>query len=212
MTSGPDADATHPIASAPSMVFLKSVVANPQIQVGDYSYFHSFDDPTEFERNVLYAFPFVGDRLIIGKFCSIASGATFLLNGGNHHVETVSSFPFGIFGGGWEAALPDAWPNKGDLQIGDDVWIGFGATLLPGVKVGDGAVIAARSVVASDVPPYAVVAGNPARVVRYRHSERDIEALLQLRWWDWPVERITRHVRLIAGNDVSALVVAAARD
>lgn len=205
MPVGPDPLARHPIPSAPSMVFLKAVVSNPQIEVGDYSYFHSFDDPAEFERNVLYAFPFVGDRLVIGKFCSIASGAAFMLNGGNHHTETLSSFPFGIFGGGWETAMPESWPHKGDLVVGNDVWIGYGATLMPGVTIGDGAVIAAKSVVASDVPPYAIVAGAPARVIRRRFSDEAIERLLRLRWWDWPVERITRHVRLIAGADLDAL-------
>jgi virginiamycin A acetyltransferase len=199
---GPDPTACFPIPGQPSMVFLKSVVTNPQIEVGDYTYYHSFEDPLGFEQNVRYAFPFVGDKLIIGRFCSIACGATFLLNGGNHLTDTVSSFPFGIFGQGWDHAMPDQWPHRGDIVVGNDVWIGFEGTLLPGVKVGDGAVIAAKSVVASDVPPYAVVGGNPARVIRYRHAEADIARLLELRWWDWPIETITRHARVIATGTV----------
>lgn len=205
MPVGPDPLARHPLPSQPSMVFLKPIVSNPQIEIGEYTYYHSFDDPLTFERNVRYAFPFIGDRLIIGRFCSIGHGATFILNGGNHHIDTVSSFPFGIFGEGWEIALPDAWPNKGGITIGGDVWIGYEATIMPGVTVGPGAVIAAKSVVAADVPPYTVVAGNPARVVRYRHSDADIARLLELRWWDWPIEKITRHARAIATGSVGDL-------
>lgn len=210
MPVGPDPFSRYPIPSQPSMVFLKAVVSNPQIEVGEYSYYHSFDDPLSFERNVLYAFPFIGDRLVIGRFCSIAHGATFILNGGNHLTDTVSSYPFGIFGEGWEHAMPEAWPNRGGITVGHDVWIGYDATILPGVTVGHGAVVAAKSVVASDVPPYAIVAGNPARVVRFRHSEADTATLLRLAWWDWPVERITRHARLIATGSARDLAGVAA--
>ena len=205
MPVGPDPCARFPIPDQPSMVFLKNVVTNPQIEIGDYTYYHDFDEPLGFERNVRYAFPFIGDRLVIGRFCSIASGATFILNGGNHLTETVSSYPFAIFGSGWEDAMPARWPQRGDIVIGNDVWIGFEATLMPGVQVGDGAVIAAKSVVASDVPPYAVVGGNPARVIRFRHSEADIARLLELCWWNWPVETITRHARVIATGSVDDL-------
>ncbi len=139
MPVGPNPLAVHPIPSQPSMVFLKGALSNPQVEAGDYSYYHSFDDPLSFERNVRYAFPFVGDRLVIGRFCSIAHGATFILNGGNHLTDTVSSFPFGIFREGWEHALSEAWPNRGGIAIGHDVWIGFEARILPGVTVGHGA-------------------------------------------------------------------------
>lgn len=190
------------------MVFLRPFVSNPQIEIGDYTYYHDFDDPSSFERNVRYAFPFIGDKLVIGRFCSIAHGATFLLNGGNHFTDTVSSYPFAIFGHGWEGAMPEAWPHRGDTVIGNDVWIGFHSTILPGVTVGDGAIIAAKSVVASAVPPYAIAAGNPARVIRYRHSEDDIALLLRLKWWDWPIEKITQHVRLIATGQAAELAKA----
>lgn len=152
-----------------------------------------------------YAFPFIGDKLVIGRFCSVASGATFILNGGNHLTDAVSSFPFAIFGQGWEHAMPQAWPNRGNITIGHDVWIGFEATLLPGVTVGHGAIIAAKSVVASDVPPYAIVAGNPARVIRYRHSEAAITRLLDLCWWDCSIERITQLAPVIATGSVEDL-------
>jgi virginiamycin A acetyltransferase len=207
--AGPDPLARHPIPSQPSIVFLKNVVTNPQIEVGDYTYYHSFDDPLSFEQNVRYAFPFIGDKLVIGRFCAIASGATFMLNGGNHLTESVSTYPFAIFGAGWESAMPKAWPNRGDIIVGNDVWIGFDAMLMPGVTIGDGAVIAAKSVVTADVPPYATVGGNPARVIRFRHSEMDIVQLLRIRWWDWPIERITANLRTIAMGSVEDLVKAA---
>jgi virginiamycin A acetyltransferase len=187
------------------MVFLKNIIKSPQIEVGDYTYYHDFDDPLGFEKNVRFAFPFIGDRLVIGRFCSIASGATFLLNGGNHLTDTVSSYPFAIFGSGWESAMPERWPHRGDIVVCNDVWIGFEAMLMPGVTVGDGAVIAAKSVVTSDVPPYAIVGGNPARVIRFRHSEADIARLLDLAWWNWPIEEITKHARVIATGKVADL-------
>ncbi|MEJ1158855.1 CatB-related O-acetyltransferase [Prosthecomicrobium sp. N25] len=205
MPFGPDPHCLYPISGQESVVFLKPLIKNPQIAVGEYTYYHSFGDPLDFERNVLYVFPFVGDKLVIGRFCSIADGATFILNGGNHLTETVSSYPFAIFGGGWETSMPSEWPDRGDISIGHDVWIGFGATILPGVSVGHGAVIGAKSVVSADVPPYAIVAGNPARVVRYRHSDVDIADLLDLAWWDWPIEQITAHVRTIATGRVADL-------
>ncbi len=210
--NGPEPTGRHPIPGEPSMVFFKGIVANPQIEVGEYTYYHDFDDPAGFERNVRYLFPFGGDRLVIGRFCSIASGATFLMNGGNHALDGLSTYPFGIFGQGWEGAMPETWPSKGDLVVGSDVWIGYRATLLAGVTVGHGAVVGAMSVVTADVPPYAIVAGNPARVIRHRQPPDAIARLLALAWWDWPVERITRHARLIARGDVSALEAAIAAE
>jgi len=205
MSDWPDPTTRYPLQDERSVVFLKAVVDNPQIEVGEYTYYHDFDDPLAFEKNVKYAFSFEGDKLVIRKFCAIASGATFLLNGGNHLTNTLSTFPFGIFGGGWSAALPDTWPSRGDTVIGNDVWIGYRATILPGVTVGDGAIIGAMSVVTADVPPYAVVAGNPARVLRRRFSDADIDRLLTLRWWDWPIAHITTHVRTIALGSVDML-------
>lgn len=210
--NGPDPATRYPLSSERSMVFLKSVVTNPQIEVGDYTYYHDFDDPTGFEGNVRYLFPFIGDRLVIGRFCAIASGATFIMNGGNHRTDGIATYPFGIFGQGWESAMPESWPARGDLVVGHDVWIGYQATLMAGVTVGHGAVIGAMSVVTADVPPYAVVAGNPARVIRHRQPPDAVERLLKIAWWDWPIERITRHVRLIASGDVEALETAAGRD
>lgn len=210
MLPAPDSTRRYPLGDERSVVFLKAVVTNPRIEVGDYSYYHDFDDPTAFEsRNVRYLFPFEDDRLVIGRFCAIAHGASFLMNGGNHRTDGVSTYPFGIFGEGWAVAMPEAWPNRGDLVVGHDVWIGYRATLLAGVTVGHGAVVGAMSVVAADVPPYAVVAGNPARVVRYRQPPDAVARLLALAWWDWPIERITAQIRTIAAGDIDALEAAA---
>ena len=209
MVTGPDPAACYPLQGERSMVFLKNVVTNPQIEVGDHTYYHDTDDPTGFERNVHYLFPFIGDRLVIGRFCAIAHGATFIMNGGHHRTDGIATYPFGIFGQGWEAAMPESWPGKGDLVVGHDVWIGYRATLMAGVTVGHGAVVGAMSVVTADVPPYAVVAGNPARAIRHRQPPEAVERLLNVAWWDWPIERITRHVRVIASGDVDALEAAA---
>jgi virginiamycin A acetyltransferase len=205
MSNGPSPDTRHPLAGVERVAFLKPFITRPNIEVGDYTYYDDPDGAEQFEKNVLYHFDFIGDRLIIGKFCSIATGVRFLMNGGNHQVATFSSFPFSIFGNGWELAAPTSWPHKGDTHVGNDVWIGYRATIMPGVTIGDGAVIGSMSVVTSDVPPYGIVGGNPARVIRYRFDEATIARLLALRWWDWEIERITRKVAAIAGADLAAL-------
>jgi len=206
--SFPDAATHYPISTQPRLGFLKNHITRPSIIVGDYTY---YDDPagmSEFERNVLYHFDFIGDRLLIGKFCSIATGVKFIMNGGNHRTDWLTNYPFPVFGHGWAAAMPDNWPNKGDTVIGNDVWIGHGVTFMPGVRVGDGAIIASTSVVTADVPPYAVVGGNPAKIIRYRFDEATINLLLAVKWWDWPLDKITRNVRASCGADITVLVAA----
>ncbi|WP_421787382.1 CatB-related O-acetyltransferase [Hyphobacterium sp.] len=199
-------DLLHPVEAAPSIVFLKPLLEDhPKAEAGDYSYFHSFDDPEAFADNIKYAFDFIDDRLVIGKFCSIAHGASFVLNGGNHFADRLSTYPFPIFGEAFGAPDPGPWPNKGGITIGHDVWIGWDATILPGVSVGHGAIIATKAVVASDVPPYAIVAGNPAKVVKYRLPEGDIARMLAIAWWDWPVERIAAAAEALMQQDVGAL-------
>lgn len=187
------------------MVFLKNVVKNPNIVVGDYTYYHDFENPENFEKNVLYHFDFIGDRLLIGKFCSIACNVRFIMNGGNHRTDWFTNYPFPVFGNGWETAMPDSWPNRGDTTIGNDVWIGYGATIMPGVTIGDGAIIATASVVTKNVAPYTVVGGNPATAIRRRFSDEVIATLLELRWWDWSAEKISGNVKAICGGDVAAL-------
>ena len=205
MSHGPSPETRHPITGAERVAFLKPCITRPNIEVGDFTYYDDPEGPARFEENVLYHFDFIGDKLRIGKFCSIAAGVRFLMNGGNHQVATISSYPFSIFGHGWEGAAPAAWPFKGDTRVGNDVWIGYGATILPGVTIGDGAVIGSLSVVTADVPPYAIVGGNPARVIRSRFDETTVERLLAIRWWDWDIAHITRKVRAIAGTDIDEL-------
>jgi virginiamycin A acetyltransferase len=195
----------HPIAGAERVGFLKNFITRPNIEVGDYSY---YDDPKgveQFERNVLYHFDFVGDRLVIGRFCSIAAETRFIMNGGNHATDWFTTYPFPVFGNGWEAAAPEAWPNRGNTVVGHDVWIGYGATIMPGIQIGDGAIIATKSVVTRDVEPFAIVGGNPTDVIRYRFEEGTRRALSEIAWWNWSAEKISRNVQAICAADLEAL-------
>jgi len=208
MRRGPSPDTRHPIAGVTRTGFLKPFITRPNIVVGDYTYYDDPGGPECFEANVLYHFDFVGDRLVIGKFCSIGAGTRFIMNGGNHHTTWLTTYPVPIFGQGWEAAMPPSWPNKGDTVVGNDVWFGHDALLMPGVSIGDGAIVATRAVVTRAVPPYAIVGGNPATVLRYRFDHATIARLLRVRWWDWDAEKITRNVRAICGSEVAALEAA----
>ncbi|RDZ27765.1 CatB-related O-acetyltransferase [Lysobacter silvisoli] len=207
---GPDPSDPHPMRGFPQICYIRNTIDNPQIQVGEYTYYDDPEDSEGFERNVLYLFPFIGDKLVIGRYCAIARGATFVMNGANHRMSGFSTYPFNIFGNGWEriTPLPEELPYKGDTVVGNDVWIGYQAMLMPGVRVGDGAIVAARSVVASDVPPYAVVAGNPARVLRMRYDEEQVRRLQRIAWWDWDADKVSRHLELIVGGDLDALEAA----
>ena len=208
MRRGPSPETRHPIAGVTRTGFLKPFITRPNIVVGDYTYYDDPGGPECFEANVLYHFDFVGDRLVIGKFCSIGAGTRFIMNGGNHHTTWLTTYPFPIFGQGWEAAMPPSWPSKGDTVVGNDVWFGHDALLMPGVSIGDGAIVATRAVVTRAVPPYAIVGGNPATVLRYRFDHATIARLLQVRWWDWDAAKITRNVRAICGSEVAALEAA----
>lgn len=192
----------------PQVCFLRNVITRPNIEVGDYTYYDDPDGAKNFEQNVLYHFPFIGDRLVIGRFCAIARGVKFIMNGANHKMAGISTYPFFIFGNGWEAATPapGELPYKGDTVIGNDVWLGYDALIMPGVTIGNGAVVAARSVVTVDVPAYAVVGGNPAKVIRMRFEEATIARLEEIAWWNWPADRITENVAKIVAGDVDGLV------
>lgn len=199
----PDKDKPYPLKNYNRLCFLKNIIKNPNIIVGDYTYYDDFESVENFEKNVKYLFDFTGDKLRIGKFCMIASDVTFIMNGANHLHDTISTYPFAIFGEDWSDAMEGkAYPTKGDTVIGNDVWIGFGATIMPGVRIGDGAIIATKSVVTKDVEPYSIVGGNPAKEIRKRFTEREIEELLEIRWWDWPIEKITRHVQRLTSKDI----------
>ena len=206
---GPSPDERYPIPGVTRTGFLRPFITRSNIVVGEYTYYDDPRGPEQFEANVLYHFDFIGDRLIIGKYCSIAAEVRFLMNGGNHPTNWLTTYPFPIFGAGWEAAMPEQWPSKGDTTIGHDVWIGYGAVIMPGVTIGNGAIIATAAIVTKDVPPYAIVGGNPAALLRYRLEADAIERLQRLAWWDWPAEKVTRNVKAICAGDLDALERAA---
>lgn len=192
--------------------FLKNVITAPNIFVGDYTYYDDPAAPTEFERNnVLFNYPEFGDKLIIGKFCSIASGTKFIMGAANHRISSVTTYPFAVFGGAWAAHTPphlDQLPRKGDTVIGNDVWIGRESVILLGVHIGDGAVIAACSVVARDVPPYTVAGGNPARPVKQHFDDELTGLLLRLKWWDSDPEELVELLPLLCSPDLDAVKAA----
>jgi virginiamycin A acetyltransferase len=195
------------MAGFPQVCFIKNTVSNPNIIIGDYTYYDDPDDSENFERNVLYHYPFIGDRLVIGKFCAIATGVKFIMNGANHKVSGISTYPFQIFGNGWEKVAPGPGdlPYKGDTIIGNDVWIGYDSLIMPGVNIGNGAIISSRSVVAGDVPAYTIVGGNPARRIKERFPSDVVSELEAIAWWNWPIEKISRNLHIIVSADIEAL-------
>lgn len=202
----PDPNVVFPNAYQTSC-FIKNVITAPNITVGDYTYYDDPIDPTGFERNnVLFNYPEFGDRLIIGKFCQIASGAKFIMGPANHRLCSVTTYPFNVFGGAWTENTPphmEQLPHKGDTVVGNDVWIGRESVIMPGVKIGDGAIIAAYSVVAKDVPPYTVYGGNPARFLKARFDEELAALLLRFRWWDLPPEQLADMLPLLCDADLA---------
>ena len=205
----PDSKKIYPREGDDTIVYLKNVITNPNIEVGDFTFYNDFvNDPRDFEKNnVLYHYPINHDKLKIGKFCSIAYGAKFLFNSANHTMRSLSTYPFPIFYDEWEHGLwaDKAWDNKGDIVIGNDVWIGFEAVILAGVTIGDGAIIGARAVVTKDVPPYTIVGGVPAKPIRKRFSDEDIAALMALKWWDLPPAQILERIKYIQSGNLAAL-------
>ena len=199
----------YPREGDDTIVYLKNVITNPNIEVGDFTFYNDFvNDPRDFEKNnVLYHYPINHDKLKIGKFCSIAYGTKFLFNSANHTMHSLSTYPFPIFYEEWEHGLwaDKAWDNKGDIVIGNDVWIGFEAVILAGVTIGDGAIIGARAAVTKDVPPYTIVGGVPARPIRKRFSDEDIAALMTLKWWHLPPAQILERIKYIQSGNLAAL-------
>lgn len=192
----------YPRTGDKETVYLKSIVTDPAIIIDEFTIYNDFvNDPRDFARNnVLYQYPINHDKLIIGKFCSIACGAKFLFNSANHTQTSLSTYPFPIFFEEWDLEIKDvstAWDNKGDIVIGNDVWIGYEAAIMAGVTIGDGAIIGSRAVVTKDVPPYTIVGGVPAKPIRKRFSDETISLLLELKWWNWPIERISQNIEAI---------------
>lgn len=192
-------------------IYLNTVIKNPAIIVGDYTIYNDFvNDPLDFEKNnVLYHYPINKDRLIIGKFCSVACGTKFLFNSANHTLRSLSNYTFPLFFGEWgldKENVASAWDNKGDIVIGNDVWIGYEAVIMSGVHVGDGAVIASRAVVTKDVPPYTIVGGIPAREIRKRFDTHTITQLQELQWWNWSMEKISRCLPCIMDGKMDELL------
>lgn len=201
----------YPRSQGHSTVYLQNVITDPSIEVGEYTIYDDFvHDPRDFQRNnVFYHYPVNHERLVIGKFCSIACGAKFLFNSANHALDSLSTYPFPIFFEEWGLPvedIPKAWDNKGDIVIGNDVWIGYEAVILAGVTIGDGAIIGTRAVVTKDVPPYTIVGGVPAKTIRKRFPIETVEALEKLKWWDWPEEKIVRHLDAIQSGRIEELI------
>ena len=205
-----DTKKLYPRTGDKQTVYLKNVITDPAITVGDYTMYNDFvNDPVGFEKNnVLYHYPINRDRLIIGKFCSIACGAKFLFNSANHTLSSLSTYPFPLFFEEWgleKRNVAESWDNKGDIVIGNDVWIGYEAVIMAGVTIGDGAIIGARAVVTKDVPPYTVAGGIPAKPIKKRYPEETIAALSELKWWDWPEERIAQNLHAIQAGKLNEL-------
>ena len=207
----------YPSSQRRSTVYLKNVVKNPFIEVGDYTVYDDFvNDPRDFERNnVLYHYPECNhDRLRIGRFCSIACGAKFIFNAANHAMDSLSTYTFPLFFEEWDlptdtASIAETWDRRGDIVVGNDVWIGYEAVILSGVRIGDGAIVAARAVVAGDVEPYTIVGGVPAKPIRKRFTPETIHRLERLRWWDWPREKLQLLLPLLRRGGLTALERAA---
>mgnify|MGYP005771833653 FL=1 len=200
----------YPRTGDKETIYLKHVITNPNITVGDFTMYNDFvNDPMLFEKNnVLYHYPINHDKLQIGKFCSIACGAKFLFNSANHTLSSLSTYPFPLFFEEWgleKKSVMKAWDNKGDIVIGNDVWIGYEAVVLAGVTIGDGAIIGTRAVVTKDVPPYTIVGGVPAKPIKRRFPEETISALLEIQWWNWSEERIARNIGAIQSGNIDQL-------
>lgn len=205
-----DAKKLYPRTGDKQTIYLKNAITDPGIQVGDYTMYNDFvNDPTDFEKkNVLYHYPINHDHLIIGRFCSIGCGAKFLFNSANHTASSFSTYPFPLFFEEWgleKRNVTDSWDNKGDIIIGNDVWIGYEAVIMAGVTVGDGAIIGARAVVTKDVPPYTVVGGIPAKPIKKRFSEDIIVLLEEIKWWNWPEEKIAENIKAIQSGRLERL-------
>ena len=204
----PDPNTLYPLPDYKNLIFLKNAIQSELIEVGEFTYLEDPQGPENFEHNnVLYHFDFIGDKLIIGKFCSIAREVRFIMNGANHSLNGISTYPFYIFGHDWKEHTPpdEQYLSKGDTRIGNDVWIGYRSVILPGITIGDGAVIGACSLVTSDVEPYTIVGGNPAKKIRKRFEDEDISKLLEIKWWNWEIDIINENLDAIVSGNLNQL-------
>ena len=201
---GPDPNSIYPNENIKQICFIKNVVKNPNIQIGEYTYYSDENGAEDFEKRVTHLYDFIGDKLHMGKFCAIASGIEFVMNGANHRMDSITTYPFNIMGGGWEKTTPtlNDLPLKGDTIVGNDVWIGQNVTVMPGMQIGDGAIIAANSVVTNNIPAYHVAGGNPIRVIKKRFDDELISYLLELKWWDWSPEKIFNNLEILCSANL----------
>ena len=207
MQYGPDPNAVYPNEAIKSVCFIKNIITRPNIIVGEYSYYDDMDGAEKFEDHVTHHYEFIGDKLIIGKFCAIAKGIEFVMNGANHRMCSVTTYPFNIMGGGWEQFTPTLadLPLKGDTVVGNDVWIGQNVTVMPGVNIGDGAIIAANSIVTKDIPAYCIAGGNPCKIIKKRFDDELISYLQEIKWWDWSPEKIFANLEALCSGDLEQI-------
>ena len=207
MQYGPDPNAVYPNEAIKSVCFIKNIITRPNIIVGEYSYYDDMDGAEKFEDHVTHHYEFIGDKLIIGKFCAIAKGIEFVMNGANHRMCSVTTYPFNIMGGGWEQFTPTLadLPLKGDTVVGNDVWIGQNVTVMPGVNIGDGAIIAANSIVTKDIPAYCIAGGNPCKIIKKRFDDELIAYLQEIKWWDWSPEKIFANLKALCSGDLEQI-------
>jgi virginiamycin A acetyltransferase len=207
----PNSNKLYPRSNDYQTIYLKNIITRDNIKVGDYTIYNDFyNDPRDFEKNnVLYQYPINNDKLIIGKFCSIACNAKFLMTSGNHTMNSLSTYTFPIFYEEWGlevSHITDAWENKGDIVVGNDVWIGYDALIMSGVKIGDGAIIGSRALVTKDVPPYSIVGGIPAKIIKKRFSDDKVLKLLKIKWWDWSYKKIRANIQSIQSGNIDRLI------
>lgn len=207
MQYGPNPNTLYPNPSIKSVCYIKNAITRPNIIVGDYTYYDDISGAEKFEEHVTHHYEFLGDKLVIGKFCAIAKGVEFIMNGANHRMNSVTTYPFNLMGNGWEKCTPalDDLPFKGDTVVGNDVWIGQSVTIMPGVEIGDGAIIAANSTVTKNIPPYTIAGGNPCRILKNRFDEELTSYLLNLKWWNWSAEKIFSHLEILCSGDLGKI-------
>lgn len=208
MKYGPDPNAVYPNEAIKSVCFIKNIITRPNITVGEYTYYDDINGAEKFEEHVTHHYEFLGDKLIIGKFCAIAKGIEFVMNGANHRMNSVTTYPFNIMGRGWEKCAPALkdLPYKGDTVIGNDVWLGQNVTVMPGVHIGNGAIIGANSVVTKDIEPLLHRSqGIPCKIVKKRFDDELISYLQELKWWDWPPEKIFINLEALCSGDLKQI-------